>query len=234
MVQQECSWLGIERVFLPDFFELTSCSGDMDQIVAWMNSLRGSLGLCAIANVSEFSAQTRLSFWGTARRQIVLDRPAFLNGVIAEENVALYSWAYQEAIHLSVALRIARSLVAQSLNSGAEGSLGILQSRLPDIIASAKANYAAFVQEKLKDFFTLGKEISNYTIAASEYLYRTLSDLNDSLRKSILTVFGVVGGALLSTSATQLNPLTYSAVLATYAVFLALFNVWYLSGSASA
>ena len=152
---------------------------------------------------------------------------------MSEMCYGLYSFVYREAIHFGAALRIARNLVAQQLSAQAEGNLNVLQARLPDIIASAKANYAAFVQEKLKDFFTLGKEISNYTIGAAEYLYKTLSELNDSLRKSVLTVLGVIGGALLSTSAVQLNPLTYSTILASYSVFLFAFNVWYLPSNAA-
>ena len=129
----------------------------------------------------------------------------------------------------AAALRLAVRKQAQANRS----EIRRLQAHLPDITASAKANYAAFVEEKLKDFFTLAKEISNYTIAAAEYLFKTLSELNDSLRKSVLTVLGVVGGALLSTSAIQLNPLTYSTVLASYSVFLFGFNVWYLPSNAA-
>ena len=125
------------------------------------------------------------------------------------------------------------NVFAQQLESNSESNPEVLSLHLPDIAASARANYAAFVEEKLKDFFTLSKELSSYTAPASEYLYKTLSDLNESLRKSVLTVLGVVGGVLLSTSAVQLNPLTYTTILAVYSLFIFCFNVWYLPATAS-
>jgi hypothetical protein len=234
LIQQECSWLGVARVFLPELLEVTPPPAPPSGLTAWLSSLRGSLSVFAIANVTELkNGPAFLTFWGTRKYQIVLSEPSRLSGPVSDSIYGLYSWVYREVPHASAALRIVRTLVTQQLGPDPERNLETLQARLADIIASAKANYAAFVQEKLKDFFALGKEISTYTTAAAEYLYKTLSDLNESLRKSVFTVLGVIGGALLSTSAVQLNPLTYTAVLAGYSAFLACFNVWYLPSNAS-
>jgi hypothetical protein len=234
LIQQECSWLGFERVFLPDLLEVPQAPAPPSALKAWLVSLRGALAVFAVANVTELqNGSARLTFWGTRKCQVILKEPGRWSGPISETSYELYTWIYREVPHASAALRIARTLVTQQLGPDPESNLETLQARLADIIASAKANYAAFVQEKLKDFFTLGKEISIYTTAAAEYLYKTLSDLNESLRKSVFTVLGVIGGALLSTSAVQLNPLTYTTVLAGYAAFLLSFNVWYLPSNAS-
>jgi hypothetical protein len=229
MVHQECSWQGVDRVYLPDFLDITHTVGESPELSGWLLSLKGALGLFAIANVTQVEgAQARLTFWGINKRQIALNGTGPLSQSAAESSDALYSWVYRDVPHPNAALRISRHLLAQQLGPDPESNVGALEALLPDALASAKANYAAFVQEKLKDFFELGREISRYTDSAAEYLYRMLGDLNESLRKSVFTTLGVIGGTLLSTTAVQLNPMTYTLVLVGYGAFLFFFNVWYL------
>ena len=234
LIQQECVWQGVERIYLPDFLDVTHAAGECRELSGWLGSLRGTLSLFAIANVVELeSKRTQLTFWGVNKREIALNSLGLLNENMADGCSALYSWVYREVPHPAAALRISRNLVAQQLGPDPESNVRTLEVRLPDISASAKANYAAFMQERLKDFFELGKEISAYTNSEAEYLYKVLGDLNDSLRKSLFTTLGVVGGALLSTTAAQLNPMTYTAILVAYGVFLVFFNVWYLPHEAA-
>lgn len=229
MIQQECSWQGLDRIYLPEYLEFTRTAGGSLELVDWLRSLKGALGLFALANVTELQAgRTQLTFWGMGKRQIALNGTGVVNNKTAEGSHALYSWVYREVPHPSAALRITRNSVAQQLGSDPAANVGVLEVRLPDVVASAKANYAAFVQEKLKDFFQLEKEISSYSNWAAEYLYKTLAELNDSLRRSVFTTMGIIGGTLLSTTAVQLNPMTYTLILASYGLFLLFFNVWYL------
>jgi hypothetical protein len=228
VVERECSWHGVERTFLAELLHFTQAFERAPDLTGWLLSLEGALGLSAVANIAEFhGGQVHLVFWGNAKRQITL------GGDLLSENTAkgaraIYSWIYCEVPHRSAALRIVRNLVARQLSPSADDNANLLEMRLPDILGSAKANYAAFIDEKLKDFFELGKEISNYANSATESLYKTLSELNESLRKSVFTTLGVVGGALLSTAAVQLNPMTYTLILSAYGIFLCFFNVWYL------
>ena len=228
LIRQQCSWHGVQRTFLAELPRFTQTSKESPALMSWMLSLEGILGLAAIANVADFdNRQVRLVFWGNAKRQILLSGD-LLNENTATGTRAIYSWIYHEVAHPNAALRIVRNLVARQLSSAADNSPLILESQLPDILASAKANYAAFIDEKLNVFFELGKEISSYADSATESLYKTLSELNESLRKSVFTTLGVIGGALLSTNAVQLNPLTYTFILSAYGLFLCFFNVWYL------
>jgi hypothetical protein len=234
MIQQECSWQGLDRIYLPEFLEFARIAGDSLELGEWLQSLKGALGLFAIANVTQLETGiTQLTFWGMGKRQIALNGTGVVNSQTAEGSHALYSWVYREVPHPSAALRISRNLMAQQLGADPGENARVLETRLPDIVATAKANYAAFVEEKLKDFFQLEKEISSYTNWAAEYLYKTLADLNDSLRKSVFTTIGVIGGTLLSTTAVQLNPMTYTLILMSYGLFLLFFNVWYLPREAT-
>lgn len=193
IVQQECSWQGSDRVYLPDFLELERTVGDLTEVTEWLRSLKGVLAFLAIANVSLLeSKQTQLTFWGIGKRQVTLNGTGMVSKKTGEGTDSLYSWVYKEVPHPNAALRISRNSVTQYLGPDPERNVGILETRMPDIMASAKANYAAFVQEKLADFFELGKEISSYTNSSAEYLYKTLGDLNESLRKSVLATLGVI------------------------------------------
>lgn len=235
IIQQECSWQGSDRVYLPDFLEFKRTTGNLPEVMDWLQSLRGALGLFAIANVTVFeSKRTELTFWGIGKRQVTLNGTGMVNKKTAEGSHALYSWVYQEVPHPNAALRISRNSVSQHLGSDPESNIGMLETGMPDIMASAKANYAAFVQEKLEDFFELGKDISSYTTSAAEYLYKTLGDLNESLRKSVYATLGVIAGTLVSTTAVQLNPMTYTVILAGYGLFLLFFNGWYAPRVATA
>ncbi len=229
MIQRECAWQGIDRVYLPEYFEFTQASGDLAELGAWLRSLKGALSLFAIANVSGLDGrQAQLTFWGVSKRQITVNGSALLNEATADGCDDLYSWIYRDVPHPSAALTISRNLVTQHLGPDPAMNLRSLELWLPEILSSAKANYAGFVQEKLKDFFELGKEVSHYTNSAAESLHKFLNELNESLRKSVFTTLGVTGGVLLSTTAVQLNGKTYSAILIGYGLFLVFFNVWYL------
>src|SRR5207244_10179747 len=158
LIQQECAWQGVERIYLPDFLDVTHAAGESRELSGWLGSLRGTLGLFTIANVAELeSKRTQLTFWGVNKRQITLNGVGLLNENMADECSALYSWVYRQVPHPTAAFSISRNLVAQQLGLDTESNVGTLEVRLPDISASAKANYAAFMKERLKDFFELGK-----------------------------------------------------------------------------
>lgn len=234
LVQQECSWLGMTRIYPPELADLTQRFGNRPELTLWLSALKGVLSLFAIMNVTDLRpSETHLTLWGARKRQLTLYGVLVLDNVTADRTYQLYSWIYREVPHPSAALKITRNLLAQQLDADSDGGLGALKDCLPDVMGSAKVSYAAFVQEKLKDFFILSKEISGHTTASVDYVYKALVELNESLRKSVFTVLGVVGGALLSTSAVQLNPLTYTMILAGYALFLVFFNVWYLPRNAT-
>lgn len=229
MIQQECSWQGTDRVYLPEFLEFETQSCGLPDLMGWLESLGGALGLLAVANASTLeNKRTQLTFWGMGKRQIVLNGMGVPSKQTAEGSRALYSWIYHEVPHPNAALRIARNSVAQYLGPEPEANGRKLESNLADIMSSARANYALFVQEKIEDFFELGKEISRHTNSVAEHLYKTVGDLNASMQKSVLATLGVIAGAFVSTTAVQLNPMTYTSILIAYGLFLVSFYIIYL------
>jgi hypothetical protein len=100
-------------------------------------------------------------------------------------------------------------------------------------MASAKANYAMFMEDRLDRFFELQKEISIHTSADADSLFRKISELNTRLLTSMVTTLGLVLGALLSTATKDVNGLAYSALLVLYSIYVAALHVWYLPSSAT-
>jgi hypothetical protein len=228
-LREECTWRGLDSIYLPEFLEVTQIEGSDPELLHWLSSLKGTLGLFALANVVEVEdKRTQLTFWGLNKRQVVLNGTGHLEGPTSLQARAFYSWVYREIPHRVSGLRISRNLLAQSLGQEAGENLELLATRLTDLLASARANYAVFLEEKLKDFFELQKEIASYVSTDAEYVYKKLRELNDSLSRSVVTTLGFVGGALLSTAAVQINPLSYAAILVCYASFLIFFHVWYV------
>jgi hypothetical protein len=233
-VREQCTWRGFQGEYLPEFIEtVPTDKGDKD-FLAWLSGMGVLLSLVAVANAAEIHEnKAELTFWGYAKRSIVLNGAVSVSEGFARQSKALYAWVYHQVPHPLAALRIIRNLLAQNLGEDPSRNSALLISRLPDVLASAKANYAAFVQDKLDDFFELRKEISNYTTADAEYVYKKVADLNDYLLKSLITTLGLVVAALLSAAAAQISPLAYSAVLVAYSLYVGVFHVWYLPSAAT-
>jgi hypothetical protein len=235
MVREQCTWRGLERDYLPEFVQTVLADKPDRAILEWFARIRTLLSLFSIANAVEVDQnRAELTLWGYAKRSIVFNGATAVSADFARDSTAVYDWVYHDVPHRVVALRIVRNVLAQNLGDEPLTNSVLLPTKLRDVLASAKANYAVFIQDKLENFFELSKEIANYSSANVDYVYKKIADLNEYLLKSMITTLGVVLGALLSASAAiNISPLAYSSIFILYALYVAVFHVWYLPSAAA-